>query len=103
LGTLLDIKPVLELENGTVEAVEQVRTKRKAISRLLDLVAEKAEGKELSYLGVSHASVEAEAVDLLERAQTRFNAEHTMLSELSPVIGTHAGPGTVVLAYMVAK
>jgi len=103
LGTLLDIKPVLELENGTVEAVEQVRTKRKALGCLLDLVAEKTDGKELAYLGVSHACAEAEAVDLLERAQARFNAEHTMLSELSPVIGTHAGPGTVVLAYMVAE
>lgn len=103
LGTLLDIKPVLELEDGSVEAVEQVRTKRKAINRLLDLVEEKAQGKELAYLGVSHASAEADAVDLLERAQARFHAENTMLSELSPVIGTHAGPGTVVLAYMVAK
>jgi len=47
-----------------------------------------------------HANAEAEALSLLETARQRFNPIESLYSPLSPVIGAHAGPGTVALAYM---
>jgi EDD domain protein, DegV family len=100
LGTLLNMKPVLTLESGRVEAVERVRTKGKAIERVLELVGEKVKGKTPVRMATLHANAAEEARQLLERATTMFHAEESIFSEVSPVIGTHAGPGTVGLAYM---
>jgi len=100
LGTLLNMKPVLTLEGGRVEAVERVRTKGKAIERVLELVGEKIKGKTPVRMATLHANAAEEARQLLERATTMFHAEESIFSEVSPVIGTHAGPGTVGLAYM---
>jgi DegV family protein with EDD domain len=100
LGTILNVKPLLEMQAGKIEAVERIRTKRKALDRMLDLVEGKISGQTPVRLAVVHANAEVEALSLLETARQRFNPVETILSPLSPVIGTHAGPGTVAIAYM---
>jgi DegV family protein with EDD domain len=100
LGTLLNIKPLLELQDGRIESVEKVRTRGKALARMLDLVEEKVAGRTPIRLATVHANAEAEALKLLETARQRFNPIESLHSPLSPVIGTHAGPGTVALAFM---
>jgi DegV family protein with EDD domain len=101
LGTLLHIKPLLELQDGRIEAVEKIRTKKQALGRMLDLIEEKIAGRAPIRLATLHANVEAEALELLETARNRFNPVESFHSLLSPVIGTHAGPGTVALAFMI--
>lgn len=100
LGTALNMKPVLSLRDGRVEAVERIRTKGKAIERVLELVAEDIKGRSPVRLATLHANAAEEAKQLLERASAMFQATESIFSEVSPVIGTHAGPGTVGLAYM---
>lgn len=100
LGTALNMKPVLSLRDGRVEAVERIRTKGKAIERVLELVAEDIKGRSPVRLATLHANAAEEAKQLLERASAMFQAAESIFSEVSPVIGTHAGPGTVGLAYM---
>ena len=100
LGTALNIKPLLELQEGRIESVEKIRTKGKALARMLDLAEEKMSGRTPIRLATVHANAEADALALLETAKKRFNPIETLHSVLSPVIGTHAGPGTVALAYM---
>jgi len=100
LGTILNIKPLLELQDGRIESVEKIRTKGKALSRMLDLVEEKVAGRTPIRLATVHANAEAEALTLLETARQRINPIESLHSPLSPVIGTHAGPGTVALAFM---
>jgi fatty acid-binding protein DegV len=67
---------------------------------VLELVGEKVKGKTPVRMATLHANAAEEARQLLERATTMFQAEESIFSEVSPVIGTHAGPGTVGLAYM---
>jgi DegV family protein with EDD domain len=100
MGTALNIKPVLAVQEGRVEAVEQIRTKRKALERILQLVGEQTQGKTTIRLATLHASAEEEARELLEKATKEMNAMESIISTVSPVVGTHAGPGTVGLAYM---
>jgi DegV family protein with EDD domain len=100
LGTALNIKPLLEVLNGRVEAIERVRTRKKRLERLLELTEERIAGRTPLRLATLHANAAEEAQELLEQANARFGADETMLTEVSPVIGTHAGPGTVGLAYM---
>jgi DegV family protein with EDD domain len=97
---MLNIKPVLEMRDGRIEAVEKVRTKQKAIQHMLDVVAERLKGKANIRLAVTHSNSEADASALLETARTQLDPIETLSCPLSPVIGTHTGPGTVALNYM---
>lgn len=100
LGTALNMKPVLAVQDGRVEAVERIRTKSKALERVLELVIEQTQGKTPIRLATLHASAEGEAKALLDKATKELNATESILTTVSPVVGTHAGPGTVGLAYM---
>ena len=100
LGSVLNIKPVLEMHDGKIEAVDKVRTKQKAIQRVVDVVTERIKGKAHVRLAITHANSESHAAALLESACMELNPVETLSAPLSPVIGTHAGPGTVALNYM---
>jgi len=100
LGTALNIKPILELRDGKVEALERVRTRAKSLNRLIELVEEKVGGRKPLRLASLNANVPEEARALLNEAVTRLGAIEAIEAELSPAIGTHAGPGTVALVYL---
>jgi len=99
IGSALNLKPILTLKDGKVEGLERIRTKSKAHDRMLELVAEKVSGKSNIRLAALHANASEDAKALLERAAQKLNPAETILTEVSPVIGTHTGPGTIGLAY----
>jgi len=100
LGNVLNIKPILELQDGRIEPAGKVRTKKKAIRHVLELAAERINNRTPLRIAVTHANAEADAATLLDLAQEQFNPIETLTSQLSPVIGTHAGPGTIALNFM---
>lgn len=100
LGSALNLKPLLELRDGRIESVEKIRTKGKAINRMIELVVEKVAGQIPVHLATLHANAEAEAKSALEEAAARLHPVEQIMASVSPAIGTHAGPGTVGLAYM---
>ena len=99
IGSALNLKPILALKDGRVEGVERIRTKSKAHDRILELVAEQVSGKSKIRIATLHANAGADAKSLLERAAQQLNPVETIFAEVSPVVGTHTGPGTVGLAY----
>lgn len=100
LGTALNIKPILELREGRVEAVERVRTRKKSLARLVELIEQRVGGRNPVRLASLHAKAEEDARSLLEEARSRLDPVETVFTEVSPVVGTHTGPGTVGLAFM---
>ena len=100
LGTALNLKPILELRDGRIEALERVRTRKKSLTRLIELVEERLAGRSPIRLASLHANAPEDAKNLLAEAANRLGAVESIFSDVSPVIGTHAGPGTVGLAYM---
>jgi len=100
LGTALNIKPILEVTGGRVEAIERVRTRQKSFNRLVELVSERVNGKTPLRLAALHANAPGEARQLLDMASEKLSPSETILAQVSPAIGTHIGPGTVGLAYM---
>lgn len=105
LGTALKLKPILELQDGKIEAVERVRTLSKTLDRLLELVEAKLASESGPVrLCAIHGNSYAEAEQLLEKAVQRFTPKmvsEALISDISPVIGTHTGPGALGLAWMV--
>lgn len=100
LGSALNIKPVLTLADGRIETADKVRTKGKAIERMIDLVVEGVAGRTPVRLATLHANAEADATSALETASGRLDPVEKVFASVSPVIGTHSGPGTVGLAFM---
>jgi len=98
-GSALSIKPILFFDNeGKIDALERVRTKRKALERLIDLAEEKAGGRPV-HLGLLHATAPDAAAELQARLLERLNCREAHTFELSPTIGAHVGPGTVGVAF----
>lgn len=101
LGTALGLKPILYLVDGKIEALEKVRTSKRAHARLIELVEEAVEGKSpINFLGVVHAASEENGASLLALAEQKFNPNELMLASISPVLGTHTGPGSIGIAYV---
>jgi DegV family protein with EDD domain len=103
LGTALSIKPLLHLEDGLVEPLAQVRTKRKAVAHMLDVVGERLDGARLAGAAVLDVNAPDEGDALAEQVKDRFGFPTVYRTEVSPVIGTHAGPGTVGIAFYAAS
>jgi len=80
--------------------VAKVRTKSKAIERMIDLIAEHVASQTPVRLATLHANAEAEARAALETAVLRLKPVETVFTSVSPVIGSHSGPGTIGLAFM---
>lgn len=101
LGTALNLKPILKLQNGAIHPHEKVRTFKKALKRVFD-IAEADLGKQgrIDYLGVLSANATKESFEIAKQARQRFKVKNEFISEISPVIGTHTGPGTVGLVYL---
>jgi len=102
LGTLLKVKPILFLHEGAIEPLEQVRSKRKAQARLLELVEERVgdRGAEAK-VALTNALVPDEALALGRELQKRLGCAEPIQSTLGPVIGTHTGPGLVGVAFYI--
>jgi DegV family protein with EDD domain len=99
LGTLLKVKPILVLQDGAIEPLEQVRSKRKAQARMLSLVEERIDGRDGGVeLGLTHALVPDDARSLARELCDRVGCEDVIINDLGPVIGTHTGPGVVGVA-----
>ena len=100
IGTALNLKPILAVQEGKVEGIERIRTKSKSHERLIELVAEKTKGRSNVRIASLHANAAGDARTLLEWAARELNPVETIFTEVSPVVGTHAGPGTVGIAYI---
>ena len=99
LGTLLKVKPILVLQDGAIEPLEQVRSKRKAQARMLDLVGEYVDNRgPQARTAVTNALVPDEAEALKKEIVERLGCREPVMGELGPVIGTHTGPGVVGVA-----
>ncbi len=101
LGTAFDLKPILEVCNGRIEPLERVRTRNKAYARLLDLISARVKGKSPIRLGILDANAPIEAKYLVDQVRTLINPEEIIQCTVSPVVGAHAGPGTVGIAYLI--
>ncbi|MCE1254434.1 MAG: DegV family protein [Anaerolineae bacterium] len=105
-GTALNIKPVLELDNGIINAAGRVRTLSKAMDYMLERFHQQVKGHTGKILlSALHAESPTNARILLERAikLVGINSSERIIAEVSPVIGAHVGPGTIGIAYALVE
>lgn len=100
LGTALQLKPLLQVLEGKIEALERVRTRKKSLARLIKIAVENIGEQQPAYLCVLHANAEVEAQAVLDELSSKVENKEAILTYVSPVIGTHTGPGTVGIVTM---
>ncbi len=99
LGTMLNVKPLLRLNDGVVEALGQVRTKRRVIAEMLDTAEELLDGRPMVEAAVLDVDNREESDMVAERVKRRFDVSPVYQTTVSPVIGAHVGPGTVGIGF----
>jgi DegV family protein with EDD domain len=101
LASLLNVKPLIHLEDGIIDVVERVRTHRRALDRMLELTAEQV-GDSPVNLGVVHAEAPREAATLLSQAQLMLNCQESYIHDLALGLAVQFGPGTLgIVTYRV--
>lgn len=99
LGTLLNVKPILSLDElGQVYAKEKARGEKKALERIYELLKQDAKRYHKIRLGISHADAPARAEEVKVRLQEIFPGASIVVTHIGSVIGTHVGKGTVAIA-----
>jgi DegV family protein with EDD domain len=100
LASLLNVKPIVLLEDGIVDVVEKVRTRHRALDRLIELMAERVGTSHEVNLAAIHADAIEEGQELLARAKSFFNCHETFLADLTTSLLVHLGPATLgLIAY----
>lgn len=107
-GNLLNIKPVLHMNNeGELVNLSKARGRIKSFSMLLDAYEETAVSlrgnKSENIIMISHAGCYEDAIKLSEMIKDRFNHTVNMICDIGPVIGSHAGPGTIALFFIAVE
>jgi DegV family protein with EDD domain len=96
LASLLNIKPIILSQGGLIEMADQVRTRRKAIERVIEMARERVGDTRIN-LAVIHAQAPEEAAELLEQAKGALNCAETFVHELALSLAVHFGPGTLAI------
>ncbi len=99
MGTALRVKPLLEFSGGQIEPLVQVRTKNKAYTRLLEIAAERLGGKNMAEATIADIDNPDDGDAVAQMVIERFAPKIIHRSEVSPVVGTHTGPGTIGFAF----
>lgn len=102
LASLLNIKPLVMLEDGLIDVTEKVRTSRKALDRMVELVVERVGTTSPVNLAAVHAEAPDEGRALLDRARALFPVQESFLSDLALSLAVQFGPGTLgLVAYRI--
>ena len=100
LGTMLNIKPVMNMDNeGKLAAVSKARGRAAALRALVDKMGEQAIEPEKQTVFIAHADCYDDAHKVAEMIHERFGSK-SLINFIGPVIGAHAGPGTVALFFV---
>jgi DegV family protein with EDD domain len=99
LGSLLNVKPILQLKDGEVVPLGRARGRPQALSRLVELL--ERDGK-VSQLAIMHGAAQADAEQLRDRIASSYPGLDIQLTEIGAVLGTHTGPGVIGFTYLVA-
>ncbi len=99
LGSVLQVKPVLTFEGGQVETLDKVRTHKRALSRLKQLVLNQIATDEQGHLSIMHAAAEEEANQLADYFEAQLGLTNIPIRAVPPAVATHGGPGVLGVGF----
>ncbi len=100
LGGLLNIKPLLNVDDGKLVPLEKLRGKKKLMHRVIEIMKERGSRLDIQQIGISHADNEEAALEIKKMIQQEFGTEHIVITDIGAVIGAHVGPGTMAIVFL---
>jgi DegV family protein with EDD domain len=100
LGGLLNIKPLLNVEDGKLVPLEKIRGKKKLLHRVIDVMKERGSGLNEQIIGISHADNEETALEMQRMIEEEFHPKDVTISAIGSAIGAHTGPGTIAIFFL---
>ncbi|MBS4188841.1 DegV family protein [Bacillus sp. FJAT-49705] len=100
LGGLLNIKPLLNVEDGKLVPIEKHRGKKKLLRRIIEIMKERGDSFESQIIGISHADDEETALEMKELIIQELNAKNFFISSIGATIGSHTGSGTIAIFFL---
>lgn len=97
-GSLIGLKPLMELKMGEARLIEKPRSRARAMERLLSAARERVNGAP-AHVNVMHANAPGDAAQLKDRVEAALDCCELFISEFTPVMGAHTGPGLLGLAF----
>jgi DegV family protein with EDD domain len=95
IGSVLQMKPILEIRNGLVEGAERIRTKAKAQARLRTLIAESMQGRSRAQICVLYTGVPDSAIEFANELKQQYHLVECPVYSMSPAVSAHTGPGAL--------
>lgn len=105
LGGLLNIKPVLDMEDGKLLPIEKARGNNKAYKIMMDIIGERSKDADLKnqIMGISHGDNLELALKVKEMITESFGTTEFLINTIGAAIGAHSGPGTIAITFLNKK
>jgi DegV family protein with EDD domain len=100
LGGLLNIKPLLNVEDGKLVPLEKIRGKKKLLHRVIEVMKERGSGLNEQVIGISHADNEETALEMRRMIEEEFHPKDVYIAAIGSAIGAHTGPGTIAIFFL---
>lgn len=100
LGGLLNIKPLLNVEDGKLVPIEKIRGKKKLLRRVIEVMSERGVHLDQQTIGISHADDAETAAEVKRLIEEAFSAKNVLITEVGAVIGSHTGPETIAIFFL---
>ena len=99
VGVLLNIKPLLQVEDGKLVPIEKLRGRKKLMKRILEIMEERGERLHEQTIAISHGDDEAFALEMKALVEETFHPKHIEIHVIGSAVGAHAGPGTLAVFF----
>jgi DegV family protein with EDD domain len=100
VGGLLNIKPLLHMEDGKLVPLEKIRGKKKVTKRIIELMEERGKDLANQQIAISHGDVEETAIEIKELIQEKFGCKSVFINTVGATVGSHSGPGTIAIFFL---
>lgn len=100
LGGLLNIKPLLNVEDGKLVPIEKIRGRKKLFNRIIELMKERGVNLNEQVIGISHADNEETANEVKAMIEAEFHPKDVYVSAIGSSIGSHTGRGTIAIFFL---
>jgi DegV family protein with EDD domain len=103
MANVLNVKPILTIQEGKLDLLERVRTQKKAFTRVIELASQAADGKSIERMAILHICALEQAREFEAQLVTRMPVSGNILyTEMSAGLSVHAGAGLVGVVFVVA-
>jgi DegV family protein with EDD domain len=101
-GSILNIKPLIGMQDGIIVALGTTRSRAKAYRRMVELMQQRVGEGSCIKAAFTHVAAQAQVEKLRALVEDRFECVETIVTELSPALAVHSGPGTVGVCFFPA-